>query len=84
MFFLYILKNRESGRYYIGSTNNLDRRLREHLKGKTRTTKVLKTYSLVYTEEFETSQQAQQREKKLKSYKSSKYIDWLIKKVLGG
>ncbi len=79
---LYILKNEQTGRYYIGSTNNLDRRLKEHSSGKTRTTKVLKTLTLVYKEEFDTIEEARMREKKLKSYKSRKYIEWLIDKTL--
>lgn len=80
MYYLYILKNDRSSRFYIGSTNNLKRRLREHRAGKTRTTKVLGTLNLVYSEEFETEDKARLREKKLKSYKSRKYIEWLIDK----
>ncbi len=78
MFYLYILKNEQTDRFYIGSTNNLERRLSEHLKGKVRTTKVLKSYELVYFEEFLTDHEARMREKELKSYKSKKYITWLI------
>ncbi len=78
---LYILKS-ESERYYIGSTENIERRLKQHRKGYTRTSKVLKTYELVYTEEFDTINEARLREKKLKSYKSKKYIEWLINKAL--
>jgi len=78
MFWLYILKNEDTGRYYIGSTKDLNRRLRQHALGKTRTTRVLKTDKLVYTEEFCSLLEARQRESKLKSYKSRKYIEWLI------
>ncbi len=83
MFWLYILKNEETGRYYIGSTNDLSRRLKQHSQGKTRTTKVLKTNKLVYTEQYDTLIEARNREKKLKSYKSKRYIEWLISKKLG-
>ena len=78
MFYLYILKNGQTGRFYIGSTSDLDRRLKQHLSGKTRTTRVLKTFKLVYKEEYNTLLEARNREKKLKSYKSSKYLNWLI------
>jgi len=77
MFYLYILQNKETDRYYIGSTNDLERRLKEHLKGKVYTTKILKTDKLVYFEEYATDHEARMREKKLKSYKSKKYIKWL-------
>ncbi len=65
-------------RYYIGSTANLDLRLKQHRKGYTRTTKILRTYKLVYTEEYNTLEEARAREKKLKSYKSKRYLEWLI------
>ena len=80
MFYVYILNNQQTDRFYIGSTNNIKRRLAEHLKGKTRTTKILKTFKLVYLEEYETEKEAREREKKLKSYKSKKYIKWMINK----
>lgn len=78
MSWLYILTNSETDRYYIGSTDNLERRLRQHKLGITRTTKILQTFELVYTEEYKTIEEARNREKKLKSYKSKKYIKWLI------
>ena len=80
MFWMYILHNPESDRFYIGSTNNLERRLKQHSKGYTRTTRVLKTYNLVYKEEYKILEEARLREKQLKSYKSKKYIKWLIGK----
>lgn len=80
MFYLYILKNEETNRYYIGSTDNIERRLKQHLSGKTRTTRILKTDKLVYKETYQTLLEAREREKKLKSYKSKKYIEWLISK----
>ena len=78
--YIYVLKNELTDRYYIGSTNNIERRLVEHKKGKTRTTRLLETYILVYKEEFKTIEEARQREANLKSYKSKKYIKWLISK----
>ena len=38
MAWVYILRG-ESGRYYIGSTEDLDRRLREHRRGSNHTTR---------------------------------------------
>lgn len=79
MSFVYILRNSKTDRYYIGLTNDLNRRLDQHVKGRTRTTKILQTFELAYSEEYKTIEEAIIREKKLKSYKSKKYIKWLIK-----
>ena len=57
----------------------MTRRLRQHKLGSTRTTKILQTFELAYTEEYNTIEESRVREKKLKSYKSRKYIEWLIK-----
>ena len=81
MCWIYILKNIETNKYYIGSTKNLEKRLNQHLHHHTRTTKVLKTYSLAYTEKFDKINDARKREKQLKSYKSKKHIEWLIKRA---
>ncbi len=81
MCWMYILRNDLTDRYYIGSTKNLDLRLKQHKRGSTRTTRVLKTFNLVYTEEFNKIEDARLREKKLKSYKSKKYLKWLINRV---
>lgn len=78
MYWLYVLANRLTDRYYIGSTDNIKRRLRQHKRGHTRTTRILGTYELVYKEEYGTLEEARLREKKLKTYKSKKYIKWLI------
>jgi putative endonuclease len=80
MSWVYILRNSKTDRYYIGSTDNLERRLKQHSNGHTRTTRVLETFELVYKEEYMTIPEAREREKKLKSYKSKKYLKWLIGK----
>lgn len=80
MCWVYILKNTDTDRFYIGSTSDLTRRLLQHKRGLTRTTRVLGTLDLVYKEEYSNIHEARAREKKLKSYKSKKYIKWLIEK----
>lgn len=62
----------------MGSTIDLERRLRQHTSGNTQTTRRLKTHKLEYTEEYSTVQEARAREKQIKSYKSKLYIEKLI------
>ena len=83
MYYLYILESESTGRYYIGQTDNLERRVSEHNDpGYTgsRTTKRFKgPWKLVYSEEFETRPEAMSRERKIKSWKSREAIRGLIR-----
>lgn len=72
MCWLYILKNEDTDRYYIGSTSDLNRRLQQHRSGQTRTTRVLKTFDLVYSEKYNNIFDARLREKKVKIIQEQK------------
>ena len=80
MWFVYILESLVNGRYYIGSTNNIGRRLGEHNSGKSKYTSLTKPFKIIYTENYETGEEARKREYHLKKLKSKKYINWLIAK----
>lgn len=50
MFYVYILKNKKKKTWtYVGSTNNLERRLQEHVNG---FSKYTKSYLPIYLESF--------------------------------
>lgn len=66
MYYVYILKSIRFNRYYIGSTSDIERRLTQHNKGATRSTKPYLPYSLVYSEPYATKQAANKREWYLK------------------
>ena len=70
MHFVYILKSLVTERYYIGHTADLDKRLEEHNRGKTKSTKGYIPWKIVYTEKFETKSEAFKREQEIKSFKS--------------
>lgn len=68
MFFVYILRT-SSNTLYIGQTNNLEKRLREHKsksKRSARYTRYFSSVSLIYSEEYQTRKEAMQREIELK------------------
>ena len=75
MFYVYVLRSIEFNRQYIGMSSDVDRRLAEHNKGKSKSTKPYKPWSLIFFESFETSLEAREREKWLKSGVGRKYID---------
>ncbi|WP_299244405.1 GIY-YIG nuclease family protein [uncultured Aquimarina sp.] len=67
MYYVYVLYSVDYDKYYIGMTDNLERRLFEHNLGKTQSTKAFKPWKIVLKEVFETRQEARIREKYLKS-----------------
>ncbi|HEU4716903.1 MAG TPA: GIY-YIG nuclease family protein [Bacteroidia bacterium] len=62
LFFAYILRSRKDGRYYYGSTGNLDRRIAEHNSGRVRSAKHRGPFELHYCEMFGSRSEAYRRE----------------------
>jgi len=73
-FYVYILENPITQKRYIGYTSNIKRRLEEHNKGKTFTTKFMKPFTLVYFEGCTHSEDAKRREKYLKTHQGRKFL----------
>ncbi|MEW5894477.1 MAG: GIY-YIG nuclease family protein [Candidatus Omnitrophota bacterium] len=67
MFIVYAIKSLRCNYIYVGLTNDLTRRLNQHIKGKSATTKAYRPFVLIFTEEFEIRQDARDKEKYLKS-----------------
>ncbi|MBW7996665.1 MAG: GIY-YIG nuclease family protein [Candidatus Glassbacteria bacterium] len=81
-FFVYILESQSSSRYYIGHTDELNRRLAEHndplYKGSKTTKRFAGPWVIVYSETFDSRSQAVLRERQIKSWKSRSAIHELI------
>ena len=66
---VYMLQSASTGRFYIGVTNTLDRRLKQHngaLKGGAKATRAGRPWQVVYHERCQSRGQAQSREAELK------------------
>jgi len=65
---------------YIGCTNNLQKRLKEHnqLKSGAHYTKIRRPVKLIYSESFNTLKEARQREAEIKRWPRSQKLE-LIK-----
>ena len=67
MYYVYLLLSQKDKRTYLGSTDNLARRLNEHNTGKSISTKARVPFKLIYQEEHGSLKEARTREKYLKS-----------------
>lgn len=66
MWFIYILLCFDNS-FYTGSTNDVEKRLRDHLAGKgAKYTKSHKPVKILYQEEFDTKSEALKREAEIK------------------
>jgi putative endonuclease len=72
-------KSVKYGKTYVGSSGNVDRRLKEHNSGKMSYSCRYKPWAVVKTEEFSTLIKARRREKYLKSGAGRRYLKTLIK-----
>ena len=72
MYYTYILKCSNNS-FYVGSTNNIARRMTEHNINHGGTyTKIRTPVELVYQEEFETESKARLRERQIKGWSRKK------------
>ncbi|PIW69267.1 MAG: endonuclease [Ignavibacteriales bacterium CG12_big_fil_rev_8_21_14_0_65_30_8] len=78
MYFVYVLKSINHNKTYVGYTNNLNRRIDEHNKGKSKFTRTYKPWGLIYKEEYPTISEAKKREKYLKSSAGRIYLKKII------
>ena len=71
MYYIYILLC-DKAFFYVGITNDVDKRLRQHIKKKSPHTKRYNDIELVYKEEYKTRLEAETREKQLKGWSKAK------------
>ena len=83
MAWVYILQSQSTGRYYVGSTNDLDRRLSEHRREHTPSTRHRGPWTLVLQESFPTLVEARRKELEMKRWKSAKLITALVEEAKG-
>ena len=76
--YIYILQSLKNNRFYIGSTNNLERRLTEHNQGKSIYTNLTKPFKMIFSQKFDNLSIARKIEYKIKSFKSKKVIISII------
>ena len=82
-YYLYILQSEVKESYYVGMSNNPDRRLHFHNTDdrKAHTSRYLPC-KIVYSNAFNTKEEALSAEQKVKSWKSKKMIRFLVEGVI--
>ena len=80
MYFVYIIYSEKLDKYYLGSTDNIEGRIRRHNQGNKAFTSKGKPWVLVYKEEFDIKTEAIKREFQLKKWKNRERLESLISK----
>lgn len=74
MYFVYIIKSVNRNYIYVGISDDVDRRIREHNSGKNRTTKPYRPFELLHKEAFPDRISARAREKWFKTGEGKEFI----------
>ncbi len=75
---VYILKSSKTGRYYIGSTSDVERRFHQHNTGLVVSTKSFRPWLLLKFIPCNSPTEAKQSEFKLKKYKRRDIVEKVI------
>lgn len=78
MYKVYAIRSKIKNYIYVGLTTNLEKRLKQHNKGYTKSTKPFRPFEIIYFEEVETRILARKREKYFKSGIGKEFLRKLI------
>ncbi len=62
MYYLYILRSIKDNKLYIGITGNIERRLKQHNNGHSKSTRYRTPFILIYKEIYSSKNEAAKRE----------------------
>ena len=82
MFYVYVLISLKDRKFYIGFTNDLKRRLKEHNSGKNISTKSRLPLKLIYYESHLAKVDAEIREKYFKTTKGKSTLRQMLRESL--
>jgi putative endonuclease len=80
MYYTYLLQSQVTNKLYIGNTNDLKRRIKEHNSGESAYTKKFMPWEVIYYEAHTNKQDASRREKNLKTTQGHLAIKRMLKK----
>jgi len=80
--YVYVLFGKKDKEFYIGYTQNLERRLKEHNAKKNQSTKSRTPLALIYAETCLNNEDAKKREKYLKTTQGRRFLKLRLRKFL--
>ncbi len=81
-YYLYILKSQTADKYYTGSSQNPQVRLRNHNTVEKGFTSRYRPWEIVFTKEYPSKALAQAAERKIKNWKSKKMVERVINREI--
>ena len=81
-YYTYVLRSLKNSKLYIGYTNDLRKRFKEHNDGKSTYTKSNRPYTIIYYEACLTEEDARSRELYLKSGRGWAFLKSRLKRFL--
>lgn len=82
MYYVYVLRSKVDGNFYVGFTEDLKQRLKDHNSGKNLSTQIRKPLELVYYEAFLNKFDAFRRERYFKTTKGKTTLKQLLREYL--
>ena len=82
MHFVYILLSQKDHKFYIGLTNNLERRMFQHSNGEVVSTKGRRPLDLIFYEAYLNEKDAARREDYFKTNKGKRTLKLMLKEFL--
>ncbi len=79
---VYVLISLKDKKFYVGLTSNLSRRVKEHIDGKSPSTKSRRPLKLIYQEVHYNKQDAARREQYFKTTKGKHTLRQMVKNRL--
>lgn len=83
MYYVYVIESLSHGTRYVGSTHDVEGRLREHNMGRCRYTKGRRPWGLVCQEAYGSRAEAMRRERFLKSGQGRECLDLFLFSAAG-
>jgi len=72
--YVYIIYSQRLQRYYVGSTEDVEKRLQQHNAGKSNSTRAGRPWELIRSESFSTRSAAMLQERKIKARGIRRYL----------